>query len=112
MFLKSIDGTTAHLRSAGDVFRDALRLEGTCPAPVSINDQVAETEIVACHRPHACNGVPAGTFTLVEEFCNIGPNTLTLLKSLTTTLDRGECPPQPGRRYACRSGFCTDFPGH
>jgi DNA-binding beta-propeller fold protein YncE len=32
-FLKSIDGTTAHLRSAGDVFRDAVRLQGTCPPP-------------------------------------------------------------------------------
>jgi YVTN family beta-propeller protein len=33
-FLKSIDGTTELFRSAGDVFRDALRLQGTCPAPV------------------------------------------------------------------------------
>jgi YVTN family beta-propeller protein len=32
-FLRSIDGTTEHLRSEGDEFRDALRLEGTCPAP-------------------------------------------------------------------------------
>jgi hypothetical protein len=29
-FLKSIDGTTAHLRSEGDVFRDNLRAQGTC----------------------------------------------------------------------------------
>ena len=33
VFLKSIDGTTPHLRSEGDDFRDALRLQGTCPAP-------------------------------------------------------------------------------
>jgi YVTN family beta-propeller protein len=33
VFLKSIDGTTAHLRSEGDDFRDALRLQGTCPPP-------------------------------------------------------------------------------
>ena len=33
MFLKSIDGTTAHFRSEGDDFRDALRLQGTCPMP-------------------------------------------------------------------------------
>jgi YVTN family beta-propeller protein len=31
VFLKSIDGTTDHLRSAGDEFRDALRTQGTCP---------------------------------------------------------------------------------
>src|SRR4029079_16242080 len=31
VFLKSIDGTTPHLRSEGDAFRDALRLQGTCP---------------------------------------------------------------------------------
>jgi len=30
-FLKSIDGTTAHFRSEGDVFRDTVRLQGTCP---------------------------------------------------------------------------------
>ena len=30
-FLKSIDGTTEHLRSEGDEFRDDLRLQGTCP---------------------------------------------------------------------------------
>jgi YVTN family beta-propeller protein len=34
-FLKSIDGTTASLRSEGDNFRDALRLQGTCPPPVT-----------------------------------------------------------------------------
>ena len=34
VFLKSIDGTTAHLRSEGDVFRDALRTAGApCPVP-------------------------------------------------------------------------------
>lgn len=33
LFLKSIDGTTDHLRSEGDVFRDTLRLQGTCPSP-------------------------------------------------------------------------------
>jgi DNA-binding beta-propeller fold protein YncE len=32
-FLKSIDGTTAHIPSEGDAFRNALRLQGTCPAP-------------------------------------------------------------------------------
>jgi YVTN family beta-propeller protein len=31
VFLKSIDGTTAHFRSEGDDFRDALRTQGTCP---------------------------------------------------------------------------------
>ena len=34
VFLKSIDGTTNHLRSEGDVFRDALRTAGApCPMP-------------------------------------------------------------------------------
>ena len=33
VFLKSIDGTTAHFRSEGDVFRDALRTAGPCPSP-------------------------------------------------------------------------------
>ena len=34
VFLKSIDGTTNHIRSAGDVFRDTLRLAGApCPMP-------------------------------------------------------------------------------
>jgi hypothetical protein len=32
VFLKSIDGTTNSLRSAGDVFRDALRTQ-TPPCP-------------------------------------------------------------------------------
>jgi YVTN family beta-propeller protein len=32
-FLKSIDGTTDLFRSEGDDFRDALRLQGTCPTP-------------------------------------------------------------------------------
>jgi YVTN family beta-propeller protein len=31
VFLKSIDGTTAHFRSEGDEFRDALRTVGPCP---------------------------------------------------------------------------------
>jgi mono/diheme cytochrome c family protein len=31
LFLKSIDGTTPHFRSEGDVFRDALRTAGPCP---------------------------------------------------------------------------------
>ena len=30
-FLRSIDGTTEHFRSAGDNFRDTVRLQGTCP---------------------------------------------------------------------------------
>ena len=38
VFLKSIDGSTAHLRSAGDDFRDALRLQGTCPVATVINE--------------------------------------------------------------------------
>jgi YVTN family beta-propeller protein len=33
VFLKSIDGTTELFRSEGDAFRDALRLQGTCPQP-------------------------------------------------------------------------------
>ena len=32
-FLKAIDGTTDLLRSEGDDFRDALRLQGQCPTP-------------------------------------------------------------------------------
>jgi hypothetical protein len=31
VFLKSIDGTTVPFRSAGDDFRDAVRLQGPCP---------------------------------------------------------------------------------
>jgi mono/diheme cytochrome c family protein len=31
VFLKSIDGTTTHFRSEGDIFRDALRTASTCP---------------------------------------------------------------------------------
>jgi hypothetical protein len=34
VFLKSIDGTTPHIRSEGDNFRDMLRFQGTCPPPV------------------------------------------------------------------------------
>jgi hypothetical protein len=33
VFLKSIDGTTDHLRSEGDIFRDTVRLQGPCPEP-------------------------------------------------------------------------------
>jgi hypothetical protein len=33
LFLRSIDGTTDHLRSEGDEFRDFLRTQGTCPSP-------------------------------------------------------------------------------
>jgi hypothetical protein len=33
VFLKSIDGTTVPFRSDADDFRDALRLQGTCPVP-------------------------------------------------------------------------------
>jgi YVTN family beta-propeller protein len=33
VFLKAIDGTTADVRSEGDEFRDALRLQGPCPPP-------------------------------------------------------------------------------
>jgi hypothetical protein len=88
-FLKSIDGTTAHFRSEGDDFRDALRLEGTCPGPRSINDEVTETKISESTDTTPVMGGPAGTFTLVEQFCNTGPNTLTLLQSLTTTLTGG-----------------------
>jgi len=36
VFLKAIDGTTAHVRSEGDDFRDALRLQGPCPPPASM----------------------------------------------------------------------------
>jgi hypothetical protein len=32
VFLKAIDGTTDHLRSAGDVFRDSIRTQ-TPPCP-------------------------------------------------------------------------------
>ncbi len=35
VFLKSIDGTTPRFRSEGDVFRDALRLQGPCPPPTA-----------------------------------------------------------------------------
>jgi YVTN family beta-propeller protein len=33
VFLQSIDGTTNSLRSEGDVFRDTVRAQGTCPTP-------------------------------------------------------------------------------
>ena len=33
LFLKSIDGTTAHLTSEGDIFRDSVRLQGPCLPP-------------------------------------------------------------------------------
>jgi hypothetical protein len=83
-FLKAIDGTTDHLRSEGDVFRDAVRAEGACQ-PASVNDELEETEISS-----TTDLTPVmtfvGTLTLVREFCNIGPNTLTLLQSQTTIL--------------------------
>jgi DNA-binding beta-propeller fold protein YncE len=85
-FLKSIDGTTAHVPSDGDKFRDDLRLQGTCPPLASVNDEVAQTEKSRSTDPTPVVGGPAGTFTLVEEFCNTGPNTLTLLQSVTTIL--------------------------
>jgi cytochrome c peroxidase len=43
-FLKSLDGTTDHLRSEGDDFRDSVRFEGTCTAPTATNDEVEATE--------------------------------------------------------------------
>ena len=90
VFLKSIDGTTAHLRSAGDDFRDALRLEGTCPVATVINeDEIPPTEQSQDTDPTPVAGGPEGTFTLVEEFCNTTSNTLTLLKSVTTILTGG-----------------------
>src|SRR5262245_23547061 len=36
VFLKSIDGTTASLRSEGDDFRDAVRMQGPCPPPATM----------------------------------------------------------------------------
>jgi hypothetical protein len=89
VFLKSIDGTTPHVRSEGDDFRDNLRFEGTCPEQTAINDEVEENKISESTDPTPVMGAPAGTFTLVEEFCNIGPNTLTLLQSRTTVLSGG-----------------------
>ena len=88
-FLKSIDGTTARFRSEGDEFRDALRLQGTCPPLAPVNGDVKETEKSESTDPTPVMGAPAGTFTLVEEFCNTGPNKLTLLQSVTTTLTGG-----------------------
>jgi YVTN family beta-propeller protein len=89
-FLKSIDGTTAQFRSAGDDFRDELRLQGTCPPSTQITDEFAEpTEKSRSTDPTPVMGGPAGTFTLVKEFCNPGPNTLTLLQSVTTVLTGG-----------------------
>jgi hypothetical protein len=90
VFLKAIDGTTDHLRSEGDQFRDAVRFEGTCPEPTVINvDEVVATEKSRATDSTPVMGAPAGTFTLVEEFCNVGPNTLTLLQSRTTVLTGG-----------------------
>jgi len=40
-FLKSIDGTTASLRSEGDEFRDSLRLQGTCPPPAAMTKMMS-----------------------------------------------------------------------
>jgi DNA-binding beta-propeller fold protein YncE len=89
-FLKSIDGTTTHLRSAGDEFRDDLRMQGTCPPPTQINDEFAEPlKKSQATDPTPVVGGAAGTFTLVEEFCNDGPNKLTLLQSVTATLTGG-----------------------
>src|SRR5262249_20186003 len=42
VFLKSIDGPTRHVRSAGDNFRDALRMQGTCP-PVTTQMTTQQT---------------------------------------------------------------------
>jgi YVTN family beta-propeller protein len=39
VFLNAIDGTTDHLRSEGDDFRDALRLQGPCPAAKPASQQ-------------------------------------------------------------------------
>ena len=33
VYLKSIDGATAHFRSEADDFRDAVRAQGVCPVP-------------------------------------------------------------------------------
>ena len=44
VFLQSIDGTTASLRSEGDDFRDFLRTQGTCPPPTSM------TTMMSAHR--------------------------------------------------------------
>jgi YVTN family beta-propeller protein len=88
VFLKAIDGTTDHLRSEGDVFRDEVRARGTCPEPTAINDEVEETEISSATDLTPVMGF-VGTLTLVREFCNIGPNTLTLLQSQTTILTAG-----------------------
>jgi hypothetical protein len=33
VFLRSIDGDTPHFRSEGDIFRDTVGTEGTCPMP-------------------------------------------------------------------------------
>jgi YVTN family beta-propeller protein len=43
VFLKSIDGTTDPLRSEGDDFRDALRLQGTCPPPAPAQSRMLRT---------------------------------------------------------------------
>jgi hypothetical protein len=40
MFLQSIDGTTASLRSEGDDFRDFVRLQGTCPPPTTMTSMM------------------------------------------------------------------------
>ena len=89
MFLKSIDGTTAHFRSEGDDFRDALRLEGTCPAPTVDQRRGYCDRKVADHRPHACRGGLRERLPLWRSSVIPGPNTLTLLQSLTTILTGG-----------------------
>jgi hypothetical protein len=45
VFLKAIDGTTTHVRSEGDDFRDELRLQGTCPpgTPPSAQTSISTT---------------------------------------------------------------------
>jgi YVTN family beta-propeller protein len=88
-FLRSIDGTTDQFRSEGDEFRDFVREQGTCPGPASVNDEVAESRQSTSFDPMPVTDGPAGTFTIVTQFCNSGPNTLTLLKSLTTILTEG-----------------------
>jgi len=40
VFLRSIDGRTNHIRSEGDNFRDALRLQGTCPAQTTMKQTI------------------------------------------------------------------------
>jgi hypothetical protein len=64
-------------------------MQGTCPEPTEINDEVEQTEKSRDTNPTAVVDGPAGTEIIVEEFCNKGLNTLTLLQSRTTTLTGG-----------------------